>query len=148
MTPPPTLPPPSALESYRDPLPPILTPGSSRAHSPESAFTQLTLPPLDPSLYAPHNHNYHRVHHHHAHNRMHGYPPIFTGEGTQNRAGDAARDFDALSLGARSGYATPRSATVNISPEVDGGAGWDVPEGVRTNARDESASSTKMEVDP
>lgn len=76
---------------------------------------------------------------------MHGYPPIFTGDGVQSRAGDAARDLDALSLGARSGYATPRSTTANLPSEVDGGAGWDVPEGVR--AREEPTSS-KMEVDP
>ncbi|KAF7794470.1 hypothetical protein EIP86_005604 [Pleurotus ostreatoroseus] len=143
MTPPPTLPPPSTLESYRDPLPPILTPGSSRAHSPESPFAQLTLPPLDPSLYAPHGHAYHRGHHHHhGHNHMHNYPPVFSNDGLQGRAGDTARDLDALSLSARSGYATPRSATALLSPEGEGGLGRDVLQGVR-----EESMSSRMEVD-
>lgn len=102
----PTLPPPSSLEAYREPLPPIqLTPGSSRAHSPVSAFAQLQLPPLDPKLFnggsnSSQNGAYRRPGH-----------------------GDPAKDFDGLTLrsAASSRYSTPRVPSVGLPSGDDGG---------------------------
>ncbi len=122
---PPTLPPVASLDVYRDPLPPIVTPGSSRAHSPASPFAQLQLPPLDPSLYTTPNPKNHTHHHNPGHLHLnHSYNP-------RHRALDevSSKDLDALTLGststsaASSRFATPRSVAVSLPPESDSGGG-------------------------
>lgn len=187
ISPPPTLPPPSSLEAYREPLPPIVTPGSSRAHSPDSPFAQLTLPPLDPSLYGGSHshgtaHHHGRIHHHPHHVRGQPYAAYTAdrererecererererdwdrgsaNDGTQSRAGEAARDLHALSLstGVSSQYAATR-----LGGEVQdaGGGGRTYDEGEsreekgerkdiyeRAGQDERAGAGAKMEVD-
>jgi transcriptional repressor OPI1 len=158
-SPPPTLPPPStlalpqssslSLDTYRDPLPPIQsTPSSSRAHSPVPSFAQLQLPPLDPALIA-----------------ASGYANRYQRGGSwrepHGRSGlDPAKDFDSLTLSsgsvsaasslAPSRLATPRTVSLKLSPDGDGGGDIDDIRRQFSNERDmksELKGPGRMDVD-